>query len=169
MSFAFNFEPMSDEELNRVFLLPDGEYDFSVHDFQLRTSKAGNAMIELQIRILEGNVTHTIFDYLVNTPKSQYKVKNFCYAVGKEAEYNAGHLNPDRSWLGVRGKCKVVSQAGNPKPDGSGNYSDKNIVLDYVRRGENELDANKPSGLVIPQAAPKNKGADFKDDLDIPF
>lgn len=156
---------MSDEDLNRAFILPMGTYNFAVHDFQMRTSKANNPMIELQIRIIDGNVTHTIFDYLVNTLKSQYKIKNFCYAVGKEDEYNAGHLNPDRSWLGMRGQCKIGIQAGNPKPDGSGNYSDKNVILDYIRVENAEiLPLNKEEGLIILKAA---GSAEFNDE--IPF
>lgn len=165
MSYAFTFEPMSDEELNSAFLLPKGTYDFSVHDFQMSTSKAGNPMIQLSIRILQGNVTYTVYDYLVNSPASQFKVKNFCYAVGKEDEYNAGYLNPDRSWLGMRGQCKIDVKAGNPKLDGSGeNWPDKNVVADYIRRENAQiLTEKKPEGLTIAK-----KGAvEFNDE--IPF
>lgn len=165
MSFAFNFEPMSDEDLNRAFILPPGTYEFAVHDFQMRTSKANNPMIELHIRILDGNVTHTIFDYLVNTLKAQYKIKNFCYAVGKEDEYNAGHLTPDRSWLGLRGQCKIDIKVGIPKDDGSGEmWPDRNVIADYIRKEKAETEIrNKPERLILP----KEEMPELNDD--IPF
>lgn len=169
MTFSFPVKPMSDEEINNVSLLAPGEYDFFLEDFQLATSKKGNPMLELKIKIIDNQKEHTITDYLVNTAASQYKIKNYCYAVGLENRYNAGDLQPDRSWLKLRGRCKVDIQEGLPKTDkitgqllpGGERWPSKNCVSDYIRDAGKEADGN------IESMVPAHMKEQFDDE--IPF
>ena len=45
------FQPKTEEELKTFVLLPEGEYDFDVIGAEEQTSKSGNAMIKLTLKV----------------------------------------------------------------------------------------------------------------------
>jgi hypothetical protein len=65
-------------------VLPDGSYEFTVIDANEKQSQSGNAMIELQLLIkgTTGNELR-VFDHLVFTPKSFWKIDAFRVATGE--------------------------------------------------------------------------------------
>lgn len=124
------FNPKSEEELNRSFNpLPEGEYDFSVTNAEETTSSKGRAMIKLRLKVFSGAVETSVFDYLVFTDKSQWKIYSFCKAVGLAEKFKAGEIEA-LDCQGRTGRVKL-------KIDKSDGYDDKNAVAHYVEvKGE---------------------------------
>lgn len=132
MSF-YTFDPMTEDEINSLDLLENGIYDFEVIKSERKTSKSGNPMAEINLKIWdkEGRV-HFIYDYLVFTKQKlpMRKISHFCKAVGLEKEYSEGKV--PESLNGLSGKVELGMQEAKPKPEG-GMYPAKNSVIDYVK------------------------------------
>lgn len=158
---SFDFTPLSDEELDLIDIIPEGEYDFEVIKSQRKTSKKGNAMCELQLRVFgnEGR-NHIVFDYLVfsNVNLNIKKVSHFSKAIGIHDQYMKGSLPEE--FHSFSGRCLIGVQEEMPK-DGGGFYPKKNIVVDYVKR-------NGSSQVHAKQENKKIDIEDFKDD-ELPF
>ncbi len=137
---SFTFTPLSDEELDASDLMDDGIYDFEVVKSTKEISKAGNPQAKLQLKVwdIKGNV-HTIFDYLVFTQikLNLRKIKHFCESVGWAEKFAQGNLPEEMQML--CGKVQIGREGQTPKKDGSGFYPPKNVVIDYVSKGENTL------------------------------
>ena len=154
---SYNFNPMSDEEINNIGLFEEGVYDFEVLKSTEKVSKSNNTMAELQINIWNKNgKSKLVFDYLVFSKigLNIKKVKNFCDTTGLQEQYKKGELPGDLSNL--NGKTLIGIQEPQPKPTG-GFYPSKNYVMDYVTEDK------KPS-LKVEEIGE----TEFKDD-DIPF
>ncbi len=138
---SYNFDPLSDEQLDAFSLIEDGVYDFEVAKSTRKTSKQGNPMAELQLKVWdkEGGV-HIIFDYLVFSKVNLNikKVSHFCKAVGLEEEYKKGSIPEELECY--TGKCEIGKREAQPKPDG-GMYPAKNEVKDYIPKS---MDGMKP-------------------------
>tara|TARA_S200002703_G_scaffold5311_2_gene6216 strand:- start:5672 stop:6109 length:438 start_codon:yes stop_codon:yes gene_type:complete len=80
-SIVFSEEPAKKSVTERTHL-EEGEYQLRVKDYEFKTSKNGNEMIRLQLE--EVNSKNYIWDYLVFTPKAQFKIKQFLPALGKD-------------------------------------------------------------------------------------
>jgi hypothetical protein len=123
------FTARTEEEINAINLLEPGECDFEVAKAVSKKSKAsGNPMIELTLKVwdIKGK-EKTIFDYLINIPSMEYKIKHFCDSVGLDEDYQAGSLSAVKC-EGKFGKLKLTIAK-----DKSGQYPDKNAVQDYVK------------------------------------
>ena len=133
---SFEFTPMSEKELDAMDIIPDGEYDFEVIKSQRKTSKAGNAMAELQLLVYdkEGH-GRPIFDYLVFSTVNMCirKISHFCKTVGLDDAYQKGSLPEE--FVGYSGKCLIGTQEEMPKETG-GFYAKKNIVVDYIKKSQ---------------------------------
>lgn len=129
---SYNFNPLNDEELDAINLVPKGNYDFTVVKSTRKTSKNGNPMAELQLTIWDDKgKEHCIFDYLVfsNISLNIKKINHFCKAVGLIEEYKKGAIPEDLE--GCSGKVEIGVQDEQPKSTG-GFYPKKNIVVDYI-------------------------------------
>lgn len=123
------FKPNSREELARANLTEPGTYDFEVMSAVETTSKAGNEMIKLKLRVFVGGGEIHLYDYLVSTIQS--KLANFCDAIGKSDEYDAGEIKAD-DLVGACGKCKVGIEDERKSDDGEKTWPAKNVVKRYV-------------------------------------
>jgi hypothetical protein len=103
---------------------PKGWYDFEVMQAEDTTSKAGNDMIKLKLRVFgdTGGERH-VYDYLLESLAT--KLFDFCEAVGLVDKYDAGTLTAD-DCLGRTARVKLDVE---DKPG----YAAKNIVKDYGR------------------------------------
>ena len=157
---SYSFHPFTEEELNQINLVEDGEYEFEVLRSDRRTSRAGNPMAELQIRYFDKNgIAHTVFDYLVfsSVPLNIKKVKHFCDATGLQEEYKQGSIPEELG--GLSGKFKITTQEGQEipedklqgKPKGS-KYPSKNVVEDYI--GKKEIQKNVEKDTFISDDLP---------------
>lgn len=157
---SYNFNPMSDEELDAMDIIPDGVYNFEVLKSTRKTSKKGNPMAELQLNVWDSEgKTHPVFDYLVfsSVNLNIKKVSHFCKAVGLAEEYKRGEIPEELKRLS--GKLELGTQEPQEKP-GGGFYAKKNVVVDYI-----PADA----GVNITNPAVAKPVDDFQDDESIPF
>lgn len=139
------FTPKSEEELQALNLLEPGEYDFEIIKAEDRRSKSGNEMIALTIKVWDhAGKERTVFDWLLDSELSHYKIKHFCFSVGLEDKYELGLLESNDCW-GRKGILKLGIQKDKTKQ-----YPDKNVVNDYIVDKESK------------------SSEEFKDD-DIPF
>lgn len=156
---SYNFNPLSEEELDAMNLMEDGIYDFEVIKGTKKISSSGNPMCELQLRVWDMNgKVHTIFDYLVfsSVNLNIKKVKHFCESVGWGEKYKQGNIAEEMEML--CGKVEIAQCEKQPKKDGSGFYPAKNIVNDYITKDKSSLSSSVSATQ------------DFNDNLsDIPF
>lgn len=145
------FTPKTSKEIDDDFLLDPGLYDFEVVEAEDKTSKAGNDMVAIGIRIEDANGRgFKVLDWLVGTDGGAFKVRHFAEAVGLLAEYEKGDL-PAGYMIGKTGRCKLTIKPG------SGEFRAKNAVADYIAGG-----AVEPVGRTA-------KLPDSFDDDTIPF
>lgn len=151
------FTPKSDKELAEERLLPEGTYGFEISKGEDKTSKAGNEMIELLVRVFKEDGSFLLVtDYLMEA--IMYKVSHAAKACGLEDKYNAGTLHGE-DFVGKTGQLKLGIQK-----DKNGTYPDKNVVKDYIVPKDGEES-------VVPKGSNKAAGNKPKDDLEdeIPF
>lgn len=148
------FTPKTEEEIGAANLLAGGDYDFEVAKAEEKTSQAGNDMIALTLHI-EGDEgrRHTVFDYLVGSDASMYKVRGFAEAVGLLNEYNSGEM-PASIMAGRTGRAQIGIDDKNKA------YAPKNIVRAYHKPGKTGNGASAP---------PKGHPAAASMDDEIPF
>ena len=155
------FNSKSREELARESLTPPGEYDFEIMRAEETTSKAGNAMIKLKLRVFVENGEIHVYDYLV--AGMEYKLANFCDAIGRSEDYDAGNIKAD-SLEGCGGKLKlVIEEAVKDEDTGEVKWPAKNAVKTYIagKKGQEKMAERRVK--TAPKAAVKT------DDEEIPF
>lgn len=139
------FNPLSKDELRPI--LAPGVYPFRVESALAKTSSAGNPMIELTIKAKNENGTVVvIYDWLLmpdlknddeaKIKSKTWKLRNFCYSVGLEEEYNSGNLSAI-SCNGKSGNAKIYIEQ-----DVNGKYPDKNRIANYIEK-EDLIKLNK--------------------------
>lgn len=118
--------PISEADANAAGLWKRGLVDFEVTDAKEKLSKAGNDMIELLVKVYnaEGK-SRTLFDYLVSSEATAYKVRHFAAATGMLPQYEKGELRA-LDCVGKTGRC----QMGIDK--GKNGYPDRNNISDYA-------------------------------------
>lgn len=155
------FNSKSREELARESLTPPGEYDFEIMRAEETTSKKGNEMIKLKLRVfVDGGEIH-VYDYLVGG--MEYKLANFCDAIGRSDDYDTGEINAD-NLEGCSGKLKLVIEEATKDADtGEIKWPAKNAVKTYIagKKGQEKMAERRV------KTAPK--AAVNTDDEEIPF
>lgn len=150
----FTFEPYTEaqlEEMKNAHLLKDGEYEFVVKEVFEEVSQAGNPMLKVLIGIYVERITYNIKDFLITTGKMSYKLRHFCESIGMGKQYQEGKFLT-KDCINRKGRVLIGLDKGKPREDGTGNYPDRNKVVDYIK------DANVAS----------SKNSEFVDD-DISF
>lgn len=121
------FQPLSESELKPP-LLEKGEYDAELLSAEDKTSDAGNSMIHLLFKVYgPTGKSFLIHDYLVFVEGLAYKVRHFCYMNGLQNEYEAGFLSAD-----ICKKIRSLRVKVGIKVDKTGQYDDKNVIIDYL-------------------------------------
>lgn len=131
------FDPLSEEDCKNFELLDPGDYNLVVIEATDKTSKAGNDMIELVLEYM-GEPRCRIWDYLLSTTKTMYKLRHFCDAAGLMDKYEDGSLTSQDCVGVILVGCVRITK-------GKGEYRDKNSIADYrakstrtVAAGSNE-------------------------------
>ncbi len=156
---SYNFNPLSDEELDAINMVEPGRYNFEVIKDTKKMSKSNNPMAELLLKVWDKTgKTHTVFDYLVfsNVNLNIRKVKHFADTAGLQEEYKKGQF--PESLTGLCGEVDIDIQDEQPKPSG-GFYPKKNYVVDYATQSKYVKQANDSKG---------HADLPFEDD-DVPF
>lgn len=136
------FKPQSEDEINASQFLPDGEYDFTVLHAEEKISAAGNEYIFLKLQVWdrEGK-EHIVFTNLA----LMKLLKHFCDVAGLQDKYKFGEILAS-DCVGKVGLAEIGFEPRKPKPDGSGYFSDKNVVKDYVSKKAN---SNQPERKAV--------------------
>ena len=155
------FTPMTEKEIAEAGLLPAGEYDFEIAEAHETISKSsGNEMIHMRVAVFDHNGARRMMDdYLVDGPKSAFKIRHLAEALGMLPAYERGEMNAD-DLTGQAGRCKVRIQK-----DTNGQYPDKNTTADYVKVAGSSAAASPRQS-----APPRQTPPPMDDDSDsIPF
>jgi hypothetical protein len=120
-----NFKPLSKEDEIASQLFPKGTYKFEILQGCDKESRAGNAMVELTVKVTDANGSSRIVkDYLLE--QWPVKLRHAAEACGLMEKYEVGELaGPD--FIGKTGKLTLIVQKDKAKK-----FPDKNAVLDYV-------------------------------------
>ena len=169
---SYNFNPLTEEELNSFPMIEPGVYDFEVLKSTRKVSKSGNDMCEINICVWDKNgKVSQLFDYLVfsKVALNIKKIKHFCDAVGLTENYKRGELPEDLT--GLAGKVEIGIREKQPNNSG-GFYPEQNIVVDYVMKDKVEMrvEVNERG---VPQKVDGKPLSRFeqeiKEDDDVPF
>lgn len=120
------FQPKSEKELAEANLWPNGNYAFEILESEEATDKNKNPMFKLKVKVFKDTgASQHIFDF-VSPTWMEFKLRHLAEATGLLIDYENGELE-DYQFVGKTGMCKVgVSK------DKTGQYPDKNGVMDYV-------------------------------------
>ena len=125
-------EQQAQEEKNGP-LFPDGEYAFDILTAEEKTSKAGNEMLVLTLKVFgpEGK-TKLVNDYLMDGTMA-FKLRHCAVATGNEEHYTAGNLEPAQ-FIHKTGHVVLKTRAAK------GDYAAQNVIADYVVSGNGNHD-----------------------------
>lgn len=102
--------------------------DCEVVDAENKVSSKHNEMIKLVLRVFTPDAEEKIFDdYLLAS--MEYKLRHAADTFGLLDKYEAGILMAS-DFFNKTGKCKMGIEK-----DKTGQYPDKNKIVDYVKRG----------------------------------
>lgn len=164
-----NYAVRTEKEIAEMDLLPEGDYGFEVLAATEGQSKcSGKDMTTLDLLVFgEDDSQRKVRDYLIpGTNYGDKKLFVFCRGIGLMDHYNNQTLTADLM-VGRTGWAKIGVEKGKPKPDGSGNFYDKNTVKWYLK--------GKPTATVhtmmnVPVEKVVEPGpADKLADEDVPF
>lgn len=118
--------PISEADARAAGLWKRGLYDFEVLTAIETLSKAGNDMIELELRVFTTEGKGRVFkDWLVSSDGVAYKVRHFASAAGLLPQYEKGELRA-ADCVGKTGRCQIGIEKGKDP------YPDKNKINDYA-------------------------------------
>jgi len=119
------FTPKTEEQISKEKLLPDGDYPFEIAKAVDKTSKAGNEMIELNIRVFKSDGSFIfVNDYLLES--MLYKLLHAANACGLTRQYEQGLLVAN-DFVGKQGYLTLKTDPGK------GDFGPKNVVKDYIK------------------------------------
>ena len=91
--------------------LPEGVYDFTVADSEHKIAGSGNQMFKIQLDINGGeHGTAVVFDHLVFTKKTFFKISQFLASCGKGAERGSTVELEAQDVIGFSGRCKLKDE-----------------------------------------------------------
>lgn len=134
------FTPKTEEQINSENLLPNGIYPFEITAAQDTSSKSGNEMIKLTIKVwdAEGD-ERLIYDYLLES--MAFKLRHAAEVCGLIEKYEQGVLTAS-DFIGKNGAVKI-----SIRKDKTGQYKDQNQVVDYIVQKTTEHGQALPSEL----------------------
>lgn len=142
-----NFEPQTEKAIDDELELADGVYDFEVISAEDTTSKAGNEMIAVVLRVFAADgSTRQVRDWLLPAPAlSKKKLVRFCRSVGIEDKYENGTLTGE-DCQGMAGRVAI-------KRKDNGQYGMQPTVETYEMSGSLPSKTPKPASAGQASAA----------------
>lgn len=103
--------PKTEEEVSTNKLCPEGDFQFEVVKATEKTSKSGNEMIEIVLKVWANDgEEYMVYDYLMD--KVAYKIKHFCEATNLSDKYNKGIVT-DQDCEYKTGMVRIKHQKDN--------------------------------------------------------
>jgi len=87
--------PKTEKEIYESDLLPDGWYPFTVAKAEEKTSKKGNEMIEMSVKVYRGEGFSFVTEYLMDNDFSARKLRHLAETCDLLEDYEAAGLNAD--------------------------------------------------------------------------
>ena len=157
-----NFAAKTEKQLHEERLIPLGIYPFDVTAAENKTSKKGNEMIQLELRVyMPDGTMREIPDWIME--KMAFKLFHFCAYTGLAVKYEQGTLQAE-DCIGRSGFVKIGIQE-----DKTGQYPPRNSVADYMRSLDGGI---KKDGAVNAKSQPSDAQLSNKSDgpdEDVPF
>lgn len=117
-------KPKTEQEIQEEGLFKAGVYPFEVVKAEDKQSKAGNEMIELNLRVFgAGDQTTFVRDFLLES--MAHKLRHAVVKMLGEDVYNSGSFSA-ADFKGREGWVKIGIEKGKDA------FPDKNRVIDYV-------------------------------------
>lgn len=118
--------PISEKDAAEAGLRKRGLYDFEVLEAKERISKNDNPMIEMKVKLYDSEGrSFNLFDYLVESAATRYKVRHYASATGQLPQYEKGELRAEDQ-PGKTGRCQIGIQPAKAA------YPAKNTISDYA-------------------------------------
>lgn len=131
-------DALTEEEIAKAALLPEGTYDFTIIEVNEYVSDKGNATFKIKHNIFEPEgKTRVIYDWV--TPAWPKKFKHLHDACGLIDLYNSKQAKPEDF---VDKSGKLILGVGEPYKDKNGLDRINNSVVDYVKRDNAETYKN---------------------------
>lgn len=167
------FQPKKESEIKRFKVLPAGDYPFTVLASQEQASKstknAGKLMCAVKLNVHGPDSDQHVYDYFADW-FSEWKLKHFLETTGNANAYLTGNVDSSQNaWDGFEGFVKVEVE------EATGSYAEKNVVVDYLPKKNQTveaLDFSNPtaaSKVEKPKAATPAADSTPPPDDDIPF
>lgn len=122
------FDPVSEEDLQKQLLLPEGFYQYQVVKSEDKVSKSGNEYIALTLKIWAQDGS----EHLVFTNLALIKLlKHLCDVNNMQDEYKSGNIPAESFMFKSGGQVSIGIEPEKQNPNG-GMYKAKNIVKDYI-------------------------------------
>jgi hypothetical protein len=135
---------MTEEQIDRLGLLPKGEYEFRVIESEDTISqKSGKPQIKAKLRVKDSDGNpRTITAYLgTNGQFMLRQLRHFCRSTGLMKEYEARKICAD-TIFGSEGIVSLDIGEGGISENGI-LYPDKNIIVDFIGDKEPAKVVNK--------------------------
>ena len=155
------FNPLNEEEAAKQSsgLFDPGLYDYEIAEAAETTSNSGNDMIKLTVLVFDRNGDHKrIWFYLVNTQKSQWKIREFARSCGLLDSYNNGSLS-ETECVGCTGQCELGIEPAQ------GQWPAKNVISSWLPK--KTARGTGYTGRSAPQPASAQRASGLDDE--IPF
>lgn len=123
------FQPKSDKEIAEANLWTEGNYSFEIVEGVDKTSKSGNEMIELKVKVFNDDGGFIfVKDFLLES--MAFKLKHAAQVCG--LDYEGGAI----AGMDFVGKCGTLKLKIQKQKDPQ--YADKNVIADYVVKKDGE-------------------------------
>ena len=157
-----NWQPKTEDEVQREQLAPEGLTPFTVLAAEIVQSKseknAGKEQLKLKLNLhADDGFDYHVYDYIAPWAMA-HKFRHFFVAVGREAEYSKGTVDP-AGLVRLEGWCMVGIQKAK------GQYGPRNSIVDYKAQ---DAMPPRPTETTAPEPKPTKQASADADD-DVPF
>lgn len=110
------YEPKSEEQLNKERCIPEGTYPFEVVESRDRVSKSGKEMIEIKMKVYDDeHRSHLVYDYFLSGIM-EFKLRHFCVTTNMLDRYEGGSLGAE-DCIGRSGMIIISHSKDKEDPD----------------------------------------------------
>jgi len=155
------FTPKTQEQIDTENLLPEGAYDAEITSAEEKTSKKGNPMIEVNLKVYGANGGFRIVrDWLMEAVP--HKLLHCAESLNLRAEYDAGEITS----VLLQGKSTAVLIGQNAA---IGDFRASNKVIDYLTATQLADHRSRPPKATKPSVTSAGNSLPTSEDDDIPF
>lgn len=145
------------QEQEQLIIVPEGDYDFKIVDFQRAKAKSGANMAHVTMRVETDKGASLIHEYIVLTSSQEWKISAFFRSIGQKKR--GERVQMDWSKVdGAKGRAHVIVE---DYTDSQGNEKQSNKISRYIDFIEANQEAVKFGDSIQAEL--------MADDDDLPF